>query len=147
MYNWCGTFEFGSKPCLLCKMVSAPHALRCDNWGRRCPGTASIFGPELTGNLTPGSPGFVLGQRVAALSRESKKLQADQDRAVRIARADQGGQAGRTGTPYAAFAAPRRVGWGAVDYEPDGPPAWAPRGGGKVGGRGGARRPVPALTN
>ena len=32
--NWCGTFEFGARPCNLCKMVSKPHASRCDNWGR-----------------------------------------------------------------------------------------------------------------
>ena len=145
--NWCGIFEFGARPCNLCKVVSKPHALRCDNWGRGCPGTVSDFGSELTDNATPGSPAFVLGQQVATLSRESKKLQADRARAERAARADQGGQAGRAGTPYAAAAASRRVAWGTAECEPDGPPAWAPRGGGKGGDRGGARRPVPALMN
>ena len=128
-------------------MVSKPHALRCDNWGRGCPGKVPDFGPELTDNATPGSPAFVLGQQVTALSRESKKLQASRVRAGRAAKADQGGQAGRAGAPYAATAASRRVAWGTTEYEPDGPPAWAPRIGGKGGGKGGARRPVPALTN
>ena len=91
--NWCGIFEFGAKPCNLCKVVSKPHALRCDNWGRGCPGKVPDFGPELTDNATPGSPAFVLGQQVAALSRESKKLQASRVRAERAAKADQGGQA------------------------------------------------------
>jgi len=86
--NWCGVFEFGSKPGLLCKMVSAPHSLRCDNWSRGCPGGASGFGPVLTDNLTPGSPAFVLGQRISAISRESKQLRTDRDRAARAARAD-----------------------------------------------------------
>ena len=144
---WCGTFEFGVEPCLLCMTLSTPRALRCDNWGRRCLGKASDFGPELHENVTPGSPAFVLGQQVAAFNRECKKLQADRVRAERTARADQGGQAGRCGAPYAATAALRRVAWGATEYEPDGPPAWAPRGGDKGGGRGGARRPVPALMN
>ena len=118
-----GTFEFGAKPCYLCKMVSKPHALRCGKWGRGCPGKVSDFGPELTDNATPGSPAFVLDQQVAALSRESKKLQADRVRAERASRADQGGQAGWAGAPYAATAASRRVALGATEYEPDRPPA------------------------
>ena len=145
--TWCGTFEFGAKPCNLYNLVSRPHALRCDNWGRGCPGNVSDFGPEFTGNATPGSPAFVLGQQVAAQSRASKRAQVDRQRAGRAARDDQGGRAGRAGNPPAAAAAPRSVAWGPTEYEPDGPPVWASRSGGTGGGKGGAERPVPALLN
>ena len=96
-------------------MVPKPYALRYGNWGRGCPDKVSDFGPKLTDNVTPGPPAFVLGQQVAALSRESKKLQADRVRAERAAKADQGSQAGRAGTPYAAAAASHRVAWGATE--------------------------------
>ena len=145
--NWCGTFKFGARTRNPCNMVSRPHTLRCDNWGRGYPGKASDFGPALTEGATPGSPAFVLGQQVAAQCRASKGDQADRQRAGRAAGDDRGGQAGRAGNPSAAAAASRSVAWGPTEYGPDGPQAWAPRSGGRGGGRGGARRPVPALMN
>ena len=145
--SWCGVFESGARPCKLCKIVSRPGTQFCDNRGRGCLGTASDFGPELTENATPGSPAFFLGQQVAASVRADKKDKADQLEAWRTGRDAQGGHAGRGGGTPAGGAASRRVAWGSTEYEPDGPPAWASRSGGKGGGQEGARRPVPTLMN
>ena len=143
----CGTFDFDSKPCLLCKMISLPHASRCDNWARGCLGGSADFGPELTGNLTPGSPSFIMGQQVAALNQQSNQMRGEavaERQAARSAQAGRGGQVKRLGAPGAASAAPRKAGWGAINYAPDDRrPAWAPWGGFK----GGVRRSAPDLTN
>ena len=50
--------------------------MRCGNWRRGCPGTPADFGPELTDTSTLGSAAFILGQRIASLSRESRRLRA-----------------------------------------------------------------------
>ena len=45
------------------------------------------FGPELTENATPGSTAFILGQQLAAQSREYKAWQREQATRVRAERA------------------------------------------------------------
>ena len=128
-------------------MVSSTRAARCGNWARGCPGGPKDFGPELTDIFTPCSPTFIMGQRVAALNQKGKQMRAEAvaaRRAARSAQAGRGGQDKWLGAPGAPSAAPRRLGWDAIDYTPDGrPPTWAPR----DEGNGGARRPAHARTN
>ena len=83
-------------------MIPSPYASRYDNWARGCPGGSADFGPVLTDNLTPGSPAFIMGQRVAALNQQSKQNGAEataEQRAARFAKAGRGGQAKRVGAP------------------------------------------------
>ena len=61
-------------------MISSPRAMRCDNWARGCPGGPTDLGPELTTNLTPGSPAFILG---SAGRRPEPRAQTDPGRGPR----------------------------------------------------------------
>ena len=102
-------------------MITSPHAARCDNWPRGFLGGPADLGPKLTDNLTPGSAAFNLGQRAAAMNRESKQLRAAASAAKRAARTSKpgkGSQDRRIGDQVIGSAASRRVGWGTADYAP-----------------------------
>ena len=127
---WCGVFAPGAKPCKLCTMVSRPESRSCDNWGRGCPETASDFEPAPTGNATPGSPAFAMGQELTAIVRAVGKDKADRQAARRTGKGGRGDYAGRGGGPSTCGAAADAVAKGSTECGPDLPPTWAPRGGG-----------------
>ena len=54
-------------------MPSSPNAPRCANWSRGCLITRADFGEPMTETCTPGSPAYVEGQRIGALSHERKQ--------------------------------------------------------------------------
>ena len=82
----CQTFEFGSRPCLRCKMTSSPRATRCDNLARGCTGGIAEFGPALIPNTSPGSSVFLLCQQVGALALERDQLRIAARNAKRATR-------------------------------------------------------------
>ena len=68
----CLTFEPGSRRCRRCTMISSPNAPKSSNWLRGGLGTLDDLDEPMDETCTPGSPAYLEGQRVGALSHARK---------------------------------------------------------------------------